>query len=57
MSYEEFCNAARAWEWALGGAIRSDEKGRIRLAERDILNLVIDNPEHAERYLKESGEV
>ena len=56
MTYEEFCSAYSELVWALGWAIKGEEKGSIRLAERDILNLVIDNPEHAERYLKESGE-
>ena len=56
MSYEEFCGAVEECEWALRGAIKCGEEGSGRLAERDIINLVIDNPEHAERYLKESGE-
>lgn len=55
MTYGEFCSAYSELEWAFEGAIKSGEKGSIRLAARDIINLVIDNPEHAERYLKENG--
>lgn len=54
MSYEEFKGAAKELQWHLEWEIKNGEKGGIRLAKLDILDLVIANPEYAERYIKES---
>lgn len=57
MSYVEFCSAAKELMRAFRVAMLSGTNVSIKLVERDFINLVIDNPEHAERYLRERGEV